>query len=261
MKSLKAFIMDKPSPFVCAIFLFVWEIGVHMLKVPTFILPPPSKVLSALWLLRRTLFVTHLPVTLLEIISGLAISIVISIMLSMLMLYQPFWEKSLYPFLVASQTIPIIVLSPILIMWFGYGLGGKIAVTVLITFFPIVVNTFDGLKNVDIQYINLLRTMGANDWQIFCKVRVPAALPSFFTGVRVGAAVSVIGAVIGEWLGGNAGLGSFSRRMTSNLQADAVLAAVLILAGLGIGLFWLVKVLERYFIPWYYNQNHKERLK
>ena len=174
------------------------------------------------------------------------------------MLKAPILEKSIYPFLVASQTIPIIVLSPVVIMWFGYGLPGKVAITILITFFPIVVNTYDGLKNVDYRYINLLKTMGANARQIFWKVRVPAALPGFFTGLKVGAAVSVIGAVIGEWLGGNAGLGVFSRRMASNLQADAVFAAVLILAMLGMGLFKFVNILEKNLMPWYF-QTKKNR--
>jgi len=252
MNNLKKRNINKIGIVSGILFLAVWELVVVFLEVPIFILPPPSRVFITLWSLKKVLFLTHLPVTLVEVIAGLLISIIISIILSLLMLKAPKIERSIYPFLVASQTIPIIVLSPVVIMWFGYGLPGKVAITILITFFPIVVNTYDGLKNVDYRYINLLKTMGANSRQIFWKIRVPAALPGFFTGLKVGAAVSVIGAVIGEWLGGNTGLGVFSRRMSSNLQADAVFAAVLILAMLGMGLFKLVTVLEGYLIPWYF---------
>lgn len=243
--------------FITIFFVF-WELSVKLLHVKQFILPPPSKVFVAIWNLRDLLFFTHLPVTLLEVGLGLIIAVLLSIVLSVMMLKSSKLEEGIYPLLVISQTIPIIVLSPVIIMWFGYGLSGKIVITVLITFFPIVVNTFEGLKNVDSKYINLLKTMGASNRQIFWKIRVPACLPNFFTGLKVGAAVSVIGAVIGEWLGGNAGLGVFSRRMASNLQADSVFAAVIILALLGIILFGLVKILEKIFIPWSLNTK-KER--
>jgi len=248
----------KPTGILTGIlFLLTWELAVIFFEIPSFILPPPSKILQAIWSLKRVLFITHLPVTLLEVILGLGLSVIISVVLALLMLKAPAFERSIYPFLVISQTIPVIVLFPIIIMWFGYGLPGKVVMTVLITFFPIVVNTFEGLKNVDPRYIDLLRTMGASPRQIFWKIRIPAGLPNFFTGLKVGAAVSVIGAVIGEWLGGNNGLGVFSRRMDSNLQGDAVFAAVLILALLGSGLFKFVSILERCIIPWYFQNKEK----
>jgi putative hydroxymethylpyrimidine transport system permease protein len=256
MFNLKKLLTTRTSIIALIFFLVIWEISVKIFKILPFILPPPSKILLATWSFRKVLFLTHLPVTVLEILLGLLLSIILSVLLALLMLKSSVVEKSLYPFLVASQTIPIIVLSPVIIMWFGYGLLGKVVITVLITFFPIIVNTFEGIKNVDSQYINLLKTMGASSSQIFWKVRVPAALPAFFTGLKVGASVSVIGAVIGEWLGGNAGLGVFSRRMSSNMQADAVFAAVLILALLGISLFGMVKKLEAICIPWYFKINN-----
>lgn len=239
-------------------FLALWELGVWFFKPPTFILPPPSQIIVAMWKLKKVLFLNHLPITLIEILAGLMISIILAIILSLLMLKSTQLEQGIYPFLIASQAIPVIVLSPLIILWCGYGLLGKIAITVIITFFPIVVNTFEGLKNVDIKYINLLKTMGATPRQIFWKVRVPASLPNFFTGLKIGAAVSVIGAVIGEWLGGNFGLGVFSRRMSNNLQADAVFAAIIILAILGIALFLLVNMFERLFSPWSFNKNNKK---
>jgi putative hydroxymethylpyrimidine transport system permease protein len=257
MNRLKDFIFQYPALLTGILFLFSWELAVRLLDLPTFILPPPSKIIAAFWSLKKLLFMTHLPLTLLEIILGLVISVIIAFILSLLMLKSPGLERSIYPFLVISQTIPVIVLFPIIIMWFGYGLPGKVVMTVLITFFPVVVNTYDGLKNVDYRYLELLKTMGATSRQIFWKVRIPAALPSFFTGLKIGASVSVIGAVIGEWLGGNYGLGVFSRRMQSNLQADAVFAAVLILAGLGFGLFKLVNLAEKFYMPWNIQQKEK----
>lgn len=239
------------SLLALAIFLGIWESVVKIFAVKEFILPSPSKIFLAVWNFKKVLFLTHLPITLAEVGLGLIISIILAAFLAVMMLKSPKLEQAIYPFLVASQTIPIIVLSPVIIMWFGYGLSGKVVITILITFFPIVVNTFSGLKNVDKAYIDLLKTMGASPKQIFWKVRVPACLPNFFTGLKVGAAVSVIGAVIGEWLGGNAGLGVFSRRMSNNMEADAAFAAVLILSILGIVLFGLVKLLETIFIPWY----------
>ncbi|MFZ7102227.1 MAG: ABC transporter permease [Peptococcaceae bacterium] len=251
----KNFINKYAAGITLLIFLGLWELGVRIFSVPVFILPPPSKIILALWVHKKILLLKHLPVTFIEVVLGLVISVIISALLAVAMLINTLLERSIYPLLVASQTIPIIVLSPVFIMWFGYGLPGKVAITVLITFFPIVVNTYDGLKNVDQEYINLLKTMGANKSQIFWKVRVPHALPCFFTGLRVGAAVSVIGAVIGEWLGGNAGLGTFSRRMLNNLQTETGFTAVLILALLGMGLFALVKAIETIALPWFNKSN------
>ena len=224
-----------------------------MLNVKQFILPAPTNILIALWSYKKVIFLVHFPVTFTEVMAGLLIAVILSVLISVLMLQSQKLEEGIYPFLVISQTIPIIALSPVIIMWFGYGLSGKIAITVLITFFPIVVNTFEGFKNIDEKYINLLKTMGATKKQIFWKVRVPACLPNFFIGLKIGAAVSIIGAVIGEWLGGNHGLGVFSRRMSNNLEADAVFAAIIILALLGMLLFGTVKILERIFIPWSLN--------
>ena len=154
-------------------------------------------------------------------------------------------EKVLYPFLVISQTIPLIAISPIFIMWFGYSIWSKIAVTILIAFFPIVVSTYDGLKSGGQEYRELLLTMGANRWTIFKKIQVPMALPSFLSGLKMSVVYCVTGATIGEWLGASQGLGYFSRRMSGSLQADAVFAAIFLLSLLGIILFLLISFIER----------------
>ena len=154
------------------------------------------------------------------------------------------------PLVVASQTVPIPVLAPLLIIWLSYGMAPKVVLVALICFFPIVVNTVDGLRAVDPELLNLLRTFGATKWQTFTKVRWPAALPFLFSGVRVGAAVSVIGAVFGELVGASAGLGYYIRHETPLFHTAEVFGATLILALLGVALSLLVRAAEWLLLPW-----------
>jgi putative hydroxymethylpyrimidine transport system permease protein len=231
------------------LFFLVWEAFCRMLAIPPFILPPPSAVLITLWELRETLLGLHLWATLREVLIGLSISIVFGSLLAFAMNRSRVVERIVYPYIVISQTIPIIALSPVFILWFGYDLTGKIAVTILFTFFPIVVTTYDGLRATDKEMISLLQTMGANSWQIFTKLQLPASLPSFFSGLKVAATYSVSGATIGEWLGASAGLGYFGRRASGNFQAPALFASVLILSLLGMLLFWVVGRMEQRFAP------------
>lgn len=232
-----------------ALFLIAWEAGCRLLHVPPFILPPPSAVIVSLWELRATLLGLHLWVTLKEVLLGLSVSILFGIVLAFAMNMSRVVERLVYPYIVISQTIPIIALSPVFILWFGYDLSGKIAITILFTFFPIVVNTYDGLRSTDKEMLQLLRTMGANRWQIFTKLQLPSSLPHFFSGLKVAATYSVAGATIGEWLGASEGLGYFGRRASGNFQAPALFASVLLLSVLGMLLFWLTGRLERHFTP------------
>ncbi|MED4781061.1 ABC transporter permease [Brevibacillus choshinensis] len=232
-----------------ALFLIVWEAGCRLLHVPPFILPPPSAVVVALWDLRATLFGLHLWVTLKEVLLGLSVSILFGILLAFAMNMSRVVERLVYPYIVISQTIPIIALSPVFILWFGYDLSGKIAITILFTFFPIVVNTYDGLRSTDKEMLQLLKTMGANRMQIFTKLQLPSSLPHFFSGLKVAATYSVAGATIGEWLGASEGLGYFGRRASGNFQAPALFASVFLLSVLGMLLFWLGGRLEQHFTP------------
>ncbi|GED57823.1 ABC transporter permease [Brevibacillus formosus] len=231
------------------IFLLVWEAGCRFLGVPPFILPPPSAVVVSLWDLRASLVGVHLWATLKEVLLGLSISIVFGISLAFAMIRSRIVERLVYPYIVISQTIPIIALSPVFILWFGYDLSGKIAVTILFTFFPIVVNAYDGLRSTDKEMLQLLKTMGATNGQIFTKLQLPSSLPHFFSGLKVAATYSVAGATIGEWLGASEGLGYFGRRASGNFQAPALFASVLLLSILGMLLFWLAGRIERHFSP------------
>ncbi|WP_462409816.1 ABC transporter permease [Neobacillus sp. Marseille-QA0830] len=233
--------------FVLAAILVIsiWEWVVKQGMIPSFILPSPSAIWEALQENRQILLEEHLPATLKETLLGFGVSLAAGLFFGVLMHFSRITEKVLYPFLVISQTIPTIAISPIFIMWFGYSIWSKIAVTFLVAFFPIVVSTYDGLKSGGKEYQELLLTMGARRWTIFQKIQIPMALPSILSGIKMSVVYCVVGATIGEWLGASEGLGYFSRRMSGNLQADAVFAAIFLLSLLGMILFLFVSLLEK----------------
>lgn len=233
--------------FLLVVLLLIsgWEWIVRIGMVPSFILPAPTAIGVSLMDNGQLLFTEHLPATLKEVFIGFGISVAFGLLIGTGMYFFRSLEKVLYPFLVISQTIPTIALSPIFIMWFGYSIWSKVAVTILIALFPIVVSTYDGLKSGGTEYSDLLKTMGANRWMIFKKVQIPMALPSIFSGLKMAVVYSVVGATIGEWLGASEGLGYFSRRMSGNLQADAVFAAIFLLSLLGILLFLVISLIEK----------------
>ena len=248
---------NKTLGIILLLLVLAWEGLVRIFSVPVFILPPPTAIFAALGKHWELLLFVHLPVTLSEVFLGLFLSIVIGLGAAMLIHFSEIGARVLYPMVIASQTIPIVALSPILIMWFGYSIWGKVAVTVLISFFPIVVGGVDGLRATNQEWVQLMKTMGANARQIFFKVQVPQALPAFFSGLKVAATASVIGATIGEWLGASEGLGYFSRRASNNLQADLLFATVLILSLAGFVLFLCIQWIEKKSIPWFYNEKNK----
>lgn len=226
-----------------------WELIVRVNDTPRWFLPPPSAVVTALvenW----RLLVDHTWVTLQAVMVGLSVSLLLGVVVAAAIASSRIVERAIYPLVVASQAIPIIALAPILLIWFGYGLTPKVIVVVLICFFPIVVNTVDGFRAVDPELIHLMKSMGADRRAIFRIVRLPAALPFLFSGLRIAAAVSVIGALIGEWVGSSAGLGYYMIRSAAQFMTDRVFAAILISAVLGVVLFLIVAGLEWLLLPW-----------
>ncbi|WP_186669857.1 ABC transporter permease [Sporosarcina sp. BP05] len=237
------------SIIIIAVFLSIWELGARLYG-KAFILPSPIQIFLRFWELKEVLLLQHLPVTLMTIVIGLVISIISGTALAVLMSSRPGVRKALYPILIASQMIPIIALAPIFVLWFGYTIWSKVAVTVLITFFPITVNTFDGLSSGKKDMQELFLTMGASKKDIFYKYSVPTALPHFFSGMKVAVTLSVIGAAIGEWLGAQAGLGYFSRRMMTQFDGAAVFAPIFVLSAVGIVLFICVTIIENQTLKW-----------
>jgi putative hydroxymethylpyrimidine transport system permease protein len=246
MKNLTSYLSSSVLVFVM---LIVWEIGARAYN-KSFILPTPTDIVSKLWELKFVLLFEHLPATLLIMVIGLMASIIIGIGLAVWMNMSKIAEKTFYPLIIASQTIPTIALAPIFVVWFGYSIWSKVVVTFLITFFPITVSTFDGLRSSNKDLKELLLTMGASKKDIFFKLDVPSALPSIFSGLKVAVTVSVIGAAIGEWLGAQAGLGYFSRRMMTQFDGAAVFAPIVLLSIVGILLFLLVVWLEKICLRW-----------
>lgn len=227
----------------------VWELAVRLTDTPAWFLPAPSAVAAAFgehW----AILARHTGVTLQAVVVGFALAFVLAVVLAVPIASSTVVERTVYPLVVASQAIPIVALAPILLIWFGYGLTPKVIVVALICFFPIVVNLVDGLRSVDPDLIALLRGMGASRRDILRVVRLPAALPYLFSGTRIAAAVSVIGALIGEWVGSSAGLGYYMIRSAAQFFTARVFAAVLISALLGLALFALVVLLERWLLPW-----------
>ncbi|WP_042166915.1 ABC transporter permease [Paenibacillus gorillae] len=221
-----------------------WEAATNLFAIPHYIFPKLSAVLQSIFD-NADVLGKHFFVTLGEALLGLAFSIVCGILSAIWIDSSALARKTVYPLVVASQTIPIIALSPIMVMWFGYDLGSKIAVVILFTFFPIAMNTADGFRAADTEIGDLLRTMGAGKRDLFVKWKIPSALPSFFTGLKMAAAISVGGATLGEWLGGESGLGMFTKRAANMLRGDDVFAGVLLLSLMGIVLFAAAQAVEK----------------
>lgn len=198
----------------------------------------------------RALLLDNAWVTLYEVLLGLAVSIAAGLAFAVAMHLNRALREAAYPLLVASQAIPIVVLAPIFVLAFDYGIGPKIAIVALICFFPITVNVLDGLRAVDSDHLKLMRSYGASRLRTLRSVELPAALPSFFSGLRVAASVSVIGAVFGEWAGADEGLGRLVLRGNDELQTPRVYAGILILTFMAVALFSLASLAERLACPW-----------
>lgn len=237
--------------------ILLWEFATRLMQTPVFILPPPSRILQALWEWREALLFEHLPVTLTEVLIGLLASVVGGVAIAAAMHLSALVNRAFYPLIIASQTIPTIAISPVFLLWFGYSLSQKVAVVCLITFFPMAVGVYDGLRSTDPDLLEWLRAAGAGRWRIFRMAELPSALPAFFTSLKIAATYSVVGAVLGEWLGGQSGLGVYGRRAGSSLKAPELWASVVVLTLLGIVLFLLASGLERRFTRWRGEQIHK----
>ena len=229
--------------------LMLWQLGAMEINA-SYILPTPIQILNRLWELRGPLFTVHLPATMLVTGIGLAISLVLGLGLAILMDASPFWQKALYPLVVASQTIPTTTIAPLFVLWFGYGIWSKVLVTILITFFPITITVYDGLRAAKTEMSELLLTYGATKKDIFLKIKVPCALPYFFSAIKMAVPMSIIGAAIGEWLGAQSGLGYFSRRMMTQLDGAGVFAPIVLLSVAAMLTVAVVGILEKRIVKW-----------
>jgi len=234
---------------IMVIILMAWETMVHLFSVPAFILPLPSDIFR-IAVIRAPLILPHASITFIEILLGIALALCTAIPLAIVMFAKPVIEKALAPFLVASQAIPVFALAPLLVVWLGYGIASKVFMAWIIIFFPICVSLLEGLKSCDPEFRTLFRLMGASFFKTLTLLYWPWALPRFFAGLKVGVTVATIGAVIGEWVGAQKGLGFFMIQSNARLQVDLVFAAILWLTLMGMGMWWFVGVLERKIVKW-----------
>ena len=240
---------DLPALIFLFALLMLWQLGAMEINA-SYILPTPIQILNRLWELRGPLFTVHLPATMLVTGIGLGISLVLGLGLAILMDASPFWQKALYPLVVASQTIPTTTIAPLFVLWFGYGIWSKVLVTILITFFPITITVYDGLRAAKTEMSELLLTYGATKKDIFLKIKVPCALPYFFSAIKMAVPMSIIGAAIGEWLGAQSGLGYFSRRMMNQLDGAGGFAPIVLLSVVAMLTVAVVGILEKRIVKW-----------
>lgn len=238
-----------PPLTLLALLVGAWEAWVLVRHTPSYVLPSPGRVVGAIPE-SLSLMPGHIATTLIEALAGLVAGALAGAVLAAVLASVRLVRQVLYPLLVVSQTVPIIVLAPLLVLGFGYGLAPKIVVVALIAFFPVVVATVDGLDSADPEMVDLVRAMGANRSRVFATVRVPAAVPAFFSGLRIAAAYAVGSAVIGEYVGASSGIGVFIDRSKRSYFIDRIFVAVLVTAALSVALFGLVTLLGRLATPW-----------
>jgi NitT/TauT family transport system permease protein len=227
----------------------LWELASWAFAVPEYVLPKPSVIVGTMITSWRLLLL-HAAVTFQEVLLGFTMSIVIGIPLAIAVVYSRLFERIAFPFMVSLQTVPKVALAPILVMWLGYGIMPKVMVAFLISFFPIVINAVIGMRSAEKEMIYLVRSMGANELTTFIKIRLPKALPSIFGGLKVGIGQAVVGAVVGEFIAAEYGLGYLQLMAQVRLDTPLLFAAVVVLSLLGVMMFNVVAWVERLMLPW-----------
>jgi NitT/TauT family transport system permease protein len=236
--------------------LAAWEFGTRFFHVPKFLLPPFSDVVTALYRglatapMDKAGLWLHSFVTLSEIVLGFVLGSVIGLALAIVIAESELMDDLLRPYIAALQSLPKVAVAPIIVTWLGFGLGSKVAIVCLITFFPVLVTSLAGFKAVDIDRIDLMRSLSASSWQIFVKVKFPSALPYIFAGLDMAAAFSVVGAIVGEFVGAQAGLGVLILQMEAQLDTAGSFAVFTVLSVLGIALTALLRAVRRRLLSW-----------
>jgi ABC-type nitrate/sulfonate/bicarbonate transport system permease component len=242
-------------PLLLAALIGAWQVAASTgaiadaLNLEPFLVPSPAEIASSLWE-SRTLLLENAWVTLREILLGFALAVVAGLAIAVVLYMSQTLRLASYPLLIASQTIPIVAIAPILVVWFGFGIWPKVAIVALVCFFPITVTALDGLRSVDSDAIKLMRTLDAGRWQILRRVAAPTALPFAFSGARIAAVFAPIGAIFGEWVGSDAGLGHLILQDNAQLETARMFAAFVVLSAIALALFGLLSLAERRIVTW-----------
>ncbi len=242
-KSREPWLERYSAIILTAALLGAWQILVPLSGLSEFVLPTPLAIAKRI-VNELPLLATNAWVTLFEVVSGFALGILIGVPLALSIFYSRAFERAIYPILVGLQSVPKVALAPLLVLYLGYGWAPKITLAFLISFFPIVISTVVGLQSLDKNLVNLVRSMGANEWQIFFKVRLPAALPNIFGGFKVAISLAVIGAIIGEYVAAERGLGYLQLQANSLFDTTLNFATVVTISGLGVMLYFIIDIIE-----------------
>lgn len=228
--------------------MIIMQVTLTLFKVPSYLIPKPLEVVSAL-IEKRQLLMMHSIVTINEAVSGLGISILLALIIGGIIYPLKKLKKVLYPFLLVSQTVPTIAVAPLILIWFGFGVMPKVLIVVSMCIFPILVSFLDGLDQVDSELIDLMKVMRADKKTIFKKCILPASLPTFFSGLKISATYAIGGAVTSEWLGAEKGLGIYMTRAVSSFSTDSLFAIIIVVVVSSLILFKLVEIVEEFLMP------------
>ena len=248
-KRLQSITSKLPAAAALCLLILLWQFLYQSGAVPAYMLPSPIQVVKALFTDLPTIL-RHAVVTLQEAFYGLCIGVVLAFAMATLMDHFRILNKALYPIMIITQTIPTIAIAPLLVLWMGFYMAPKITLVVITTFFPITVGLLDGYKSVDKDSIDLMRAMGASKVQIFFHVKLPAALPQFFSGLKISASYAVVGAVISEWLGGFEGLGVYMTRVSKAYAFDKMFAVIIFIVIISLLLMFTVNLIKTISLPW-----------
>ena len=238
------------SAILFVVFIAAWEGAVWLFDVPKIVVPSPTAVAQAMWTGITGEYAWHFGVTFYETIAGFVIGAAFGLIVGGLIAQFPLLERTLYPYVIAFQTLPKVAIAPIIVIWFGYGVTSKIVITATIAFFPLLANTIVGLRAVSRDQVELMVAFTATRWQIFWKARVPQALPYIFVGLDVAIVLSVIGAIVGEFVGAQAGLGYLILQRNFTMDMAGVFAILIVLSLMGIGLHMIVAFIQRRVVFW-----------
>lgn len=236
--------------------ILIWQVVCSLELVPGYMLPSPIQVMQA-FINEFNVLMGHLMISLSEAFLGLGVGILVAFILAVGMDHYRGLHKSLYPLLIISQTVPVIAIAPLLVLWMGYGMAPKVMVIFLVCFFPITISLLDGFREADRDTIRLMKSMGANAKQIFWHIKLPCARPGFLAGLKVSVSYAVIGAVVAEWLGGTAGLGVYMTRVRKSYAFDKMFAVIFLVSLISLVLMKLVSLLDRKIMPYKRIQNKK----
>lgn len=238
-----------PSLLVLVAFLVIWELIVLAFEIPGYLLPPPTAIVRAMWENAGS-FSYHLSVTLLEAVLGFIVANAVGFGVGLLFAQSMVAERAMMPYAILLKTTPIIALAPLLVLWFGIGLLSKVVTAALISFFPIVVSATNGLRSVPQEAVDLLASLSASPWQVFRFMRFPYSLPYLFAALKISSSLSVVGAVVGEFVGANKGLGYVILVSSYHLETSKMFAAIVLLGIAGIAFYWSISWLERVALFW-----------